>query len=137
MPSFDPLKPPDDLDVESRRTWRTALRELQASSSWTDSTRELLILWCHALQDGRHARLRLARHGEHATEGSAGQSVVGVDVRLARDAARDALIYAEALGLSPRSRRAQGIEDASADPELAGLDGEIDRALRLVQGGRR
>jgi len=62
--------------------------------------------------------------------------VLHPDVRLVQESDRLAQVYADALLLSARSRVQHSIAEATDEADSQ-LDYEIDRALRLVSGGKR
>lgn len=134
--------PPSDLDADARRVWRIALAELVAVGSWTDATAELLGLYVRALMTARLARGRIAARagtlGDEAAyfaRGSMGQQVKHPDLDIARSAESDAASFGDRLMLSPVARHRASITTKATDADA--IDGDLDRALRLVgEGGR-
>jgi P27 family predicted phage terminase small subunit len=112
---------PADLDEASRKLWAATVRALRDQGTWQASDAGSLERYVRACARAAAAQAIIARDGLTAL-GGRGQPVPHPAVRIARDAERDAALYAADLLLTPRARRLAGLSETSAmDDELAGL----------------
>jgi phage terminase small subunit len=136
---------PATLDRTSRTIFRAVVAELRDAGTWRDTDAPAVERYVLALEDGRHARARIAarakrdaatsrrrrkagdeaeRETAYTAAGSQGQRVAHPDVAIARDAARDAATFAGDLLLSPKARaqhRMAGVGSTAQDLELERL----------------
>lgn len=118
-------KAPPDFDDASRRAWRDTWRRLAAQGTWVESDAPLLELYVRALARADRFRRVVEEEEEEGwyAEGSQGQPVPHPAARLAREAESDAVEYAEALLLTPQTRRRAGVDTdgEEIDDALAGV----------------
>ena len=96
------IEPPEHLDEQSRRLWSHVLMELRERGTWSDLYAPLLERYICALEQARKARARIPEDG--LTEGANGQLFEHPAIITAREAERDATVYATTLLLTPASR---------------------------------
>lgn len=101
-----PVKP-HGLDAKARTLWNLTWRALMAQGTWQPSDVEALARYVAAVQTAR--TMRTAAQDRPWVEGSTGQLVAHPGWKVAADADRDAHRYAEALLLTPASRRRAGV----------------------------
>ncbi len=114
--------PPADLDEAARKLYRRVKDRLELDGLWENVTIPTVERYCRATQDAREARRRLAHflvdHPDDATvRGSHGQPTAHPDLKVIREAEKDAQQYAEALLLTPAARKRVGLESEPYDPD--------------------
>ena len=137
--SFKPAPPPG-LDKTSQALWRELVTALRAEGTFREHDSTSLERYVRAVEVSRLARERIAERTKaggdgYSTTGSTGQLVQHPDVKLAQDSDRLAATYADALLLSARSRAQHSIAEATDEADSL-LDKDLDRTLRLLEGGR-
>ncbi len=111
----DPAAAPDDLDAVSKRLWRLTKRQLAAQGTWEDSDADERYI--RAVERGRVAR---AGVGDGTALGASGQVVQHPSLKTAREADRDAHLYAGDLLLTPSARRRYEIEAHHEEGKFSG-----------------
>ena len=114
------IEPPEDLDEQSQRLWSHVLMELRERGNWSDLYVPLLERYIRTLEQARKARTRIPEDG--VTEGENGQLFEHPAVITAREAERDATVYATTLLLTPAARAGfrvdfPWVDDDDADDE--------------------
>jgi len=128
--------PPAALDDQARTLWRRSRDELLELELWRPTDVAALERYVRAEQRAREARARLEKSG-WTVPGSTGQPVAAPDVRIAREAERDAHDYASALLLTPASRARHGVVAAEEPEHDALAEIAAKRARRLAELRRR
>lgn len=116
---------PVDFDDDARTLYVTKQAVLEAQGSWKASDGELLEQYVRCEMRARLARADLIGDDGRmrlTTRGSQGQIVQHPNVKTAREAERDAIGYADALGLTPEGRKRLGISDEPDDDDFDALD---------------
>ena len=112
------LEPPEDLDEQTRRVWSYVLMELRERGIWKDLDVTLLERYVRTLERARKARERIPEDG--TTAGENGLLFEHSAVITAREAERDATVYATSLLLTPAARAGFRVDF----PWLGGEDDE-------------
>lgn len=118
-----PDSPPNDLDAESKRLWRSTIAYLTEQGTWQESDAGVLERYVRAVQLERDCRGWLQETGI-VTSGSMGQPTKHPLEQVRRDALSDAHKFAEALLLTPSTRLRHELENRkSSGGDFAGLLG--------------
>ena len=116
-------RPPDELDGWWLAVWRHALRVLKAQESWEREQRPLLDEYVFALRESTVQRQAAEADPYHETDKGLLHPHPGFVI--SDRAARRAVLLADALLLTPESRRAHGLADGKVNDgtasEFAGL----------------
>jgi phage terminase small subunit len=125
----NPEVPPRDLDPESKELWKSTIEALTAQGTWQTSDVPLLQRYVTSLRIARAADRRITAREEamgddaFVCEGSHKQLVSHPDLRVLREAQRDASGFATELLLSPRTRSQHGIKALPGRGRLAEIFG--------------
>jgi P27 family predicted phage terminase small subunit len=120
----DPSGPPDDLDAEAARLYRTLRKDLRDGRRWEDSDRHLLAQACRFEQQAREAREALpVENGRRVmtASGYKGQDVPHPLVKIMDGAARAYVDALRELGFTPAQRKRLDIEPVRAGGSKFGL----------------
>lgn len=120
---------PADLDRQSKAVWKKTRAILRKDSRWRPEYSLLLERYVRAIEVARLARTRIAERAvtdpttAYTTRGSQGQLVAHPDLKVAKEAERDANEYARELVLTPAARSKMG------EPEQPPTGGAFAGAL--------
>lgn len=109
LPDIEGYVYPEDFDALARALLRQTVERLQARPGWEDGDVDLVEDYVRAKQRARLANTT----AELFTLAETGRAFTHPSISIARQAERDALVYAKELRLTPRAR-AEG--DDGADP---------------------
>jgi phage terminase small subunit len=105
---------PKDFDSESVELWEACITQLKAQGSWVETDGELLGAYVRTRQLARE--LRKAVGSEYAVRGSRAESqlVPHPALKMAIEAEKDSLKYADALMLTPLQRKRHRLKTEQA-----------------------
>ncbi len=106
MPRFNAKKAPTYLGQKARENYHRTVALMESEGYWNDAYAAVLERYARALERAEDGR-KLAAHEGMTTRGSQGQLVEHPGVKSEREADRDAHRYAQALLLTPESRKAE------------------------------
>ncbi len=145
-PKKTPLDPPASLDDSSRALWKRTIEQATEQGTWAMVDLPLLERYVRAVEVARHARARITARAKvdpdrgYFTLGSQGQLVAHPDVKMAREAERDASDYADDLLLTSKARRRHNIKPHAGQPgKLEAILGGLSEppGARAAGGARK
>jgi P27 family predicted phage terminase small subunit len=98
-----PPEPPPGLGADAQAVWRELAPELFHMKLLTGADLNGFAVYCAAVGRWRRTEAEMA-DGQLLTQGSTGQLVPNPLVAIARDAARDVVMFGREFGLSPAAR---------------------------------
>lgn len=107
---------PIGLDRISGPIWRKTIQSLIDQGTWKESDLPLVERYVRSLEIGRYAAQE--RGSELTARGSQDQPVTHPLLKVQRDAEADAHRYAEALLLTPASRKRNGVKEGPSQDDL-------------------
>src|SRR5215212_7136212 len=117
------LRPPIDFDDDARQIWTAAQAQLRLQSTWSKTDRPLLEFYVRSVRLAQRARAA-AEELPFQRSNSAPAMYAHVELQVAEKAEAAALKYAQALLLTPESRKRHNVSlPTGADDELARLVG--------------
>jgi P27 family predicted phage terminase small subunit len=112
------VAPPADFDADATGIWLETQEHLEKQHIWEESDAATLERYVRCL-----VRAKTARNAVESqfVEGSMGQMVAHPGLKLAREAERDAHVYAESLLLTPQMRKRHEITARDTADDLEKL----------------
>jgi P27 family predicted phage terminase small subunit len=116
-----PPPPPERLSPYAREEWLAHSAELHRLGLLTQLDLRTFALYCEAAARHREAEELLAREGRLVVESADGPPRVHPAVRIASQAANDAIKFGAHFGLSPASRARLSLPEPKAASKFGGL----------------
>jgi phage terminase small subunit len=117
------IPPPNDFDDDARAVWKAAQTQLRLQGTWSKTDVPLLEMYVRVVRLAQRARA--AAEGIAFERSSTGHAMLAhVELKVAEGAEAAALKYAQALLLTPESRKRHNVVmPTGADEQLAKLIG--------------
>jgi phage terminase small subunit len=117
------VAPPIDFDDDARKVWTAAQRQLRLQGTWSKTDRPLLEFYVRAVRLAQRARAA-AEDMPFVRSNSGHGMLAHVELKVAENAEAAALKYAQALLLTPESRKRHNVTlPTGAEDALAKLVG--------------
>ena len=117
------IPPPNDFDDDARQVWKAAQTQLRLQGTWSKTDVPLLEMYVRAVRLAQRAR-SAAEEMPFVRASSGAGMLAHVELKVAESAEAAALKYAQALLLTPESRKRHNVVlPTGADDQLARLIG--------------